>query len=47
MLKTAAQQNRSARRNKYNILSPFEATINTIIEIKIKIFLERLKLLPL
>ena len=47
MVNTAAQQNRSARRNKYKILSPLEATINAITDMIIKTFLDNLKLSPL
>ena len=44
---TEAEHSKSANRNKYKILSPFEATINAITDMIIKIFLDNLKLSPL
>ena len=43
MLNTAAQQNRSASKNRYKILIPFDATKKDTKDIKIIIFLDKFK----
>tara|TARA_B100000029_G_scaffold475222_1_gene518299 strand:- start:24 stop:155 length:132 start_codon:yes stop_codon:yes gene_type:complete len=43
MVKTAEQQNKSAIKNKYKILNPFDAIIKAIIDKKIIKILDNLK----